>query len=140
VAKYGAPLIVADFGTALTFDVVSPERAYIGGIIAPGLPLMTDYLYEKTALLPRVKAGGQVAGIGRSTREAIRSGAKIGYRGIVREITNELLKTLGRKTRLVATGGFARWVLADSNIPYLIDPTLTLFGLGRLFELNREKK
>lgn len=138
VAKYGAPLIVADFGTALTFDIVTRERCYIGGVIAPGLPLMTDYLHERTALLPRVPAGGVCPKIGRSTRGAIRIGAKIGYRGIVREIVAYLSETLGEGISLVGTGGFARWVLEGSQLPFIIDPHLTLFGLARIFEKNME--
>ena len=138
VAKYGAPLIVADFGTALTFDIVTRERCYIGGVIAPGLPLMTDYLHERTALLPHVAPGGACPRIGRSTRGAIRIGAKIGYRGIVREIVAYLTETLGDGVTLVGTGGFARWVLAGSRLPFVIDPHLTLFGLGRIFEQNAE--
>lgn len=136
VAKYGAPLIVADFGTALTFDIITAERAYVGGVIAPGLPLMTDYLHEKTALLPHVAIGGRCPKIGRSTRGAIRIGAKIGYRGIVREIVAYLEESLGEDVTLVATGGYASWVLNKSGIEYVLDPYLTLYGLGRIFWSN----
>ena len=138
VVKYGAPLIVADFGTALTFDIVTRARCYVGGVIAPGLPLMTDYLHERTALLPHITPGGACPKIGRSTRGAIRIGARIGYRGIVREIVTYLTETLGDDVKLVATGGFARWVLTGSGMPFVLDPTLTLFGLGRIFEKNTE--
>jgi type III pantothenate kinase len=136
VVKYGAPLIVADFGTALTFDIVTRERGYIGGVIAPGLPLMTDYLHERTALLPHVAPGGACPKIGRSTRGAIQIGARIGYRGMVREIVGYLLQTLGRDVTLVGTGGFARWVLKGIDLPFVIDPHLTVFGLGTIFEQN----
>ncbi len=138
VVKYGAPLIVADFGTALTFDIVTQERCYIGGVIAPGLPLMTDYLHERTALLPHVTPGGVCPKIGRSTRGAIQIGAQIGYRGIVREIVAYLSKTLGANVKLVGTGGYAKWVLGGIDMPFVIDPNLTLFGLGRIFERNAE--
>ncbi|MDD4103041.1 MAG: type III pantothenate kinase [Kiritimatiellae bacterium] len=137
VRRYGAPLLVADFGTALTFDVVMPDRRYVGGVIAPGLPLMTDYLYERTALLPRVELSGPCPKIGRSTLQAMRIGAQIGYRGIVREISTYLRQKTGVEFRLVATGGYAGWALKGSGMDFVIDQELTLFGLGCIFENNR---
>ena len=128
--RYGTPAIVADFGTALTFDVLSREGDYIGGVIAPGLPLMTDYLYEKTALLPRIDLAGRCPDIGTSTESAMRIGARIGHRGMVRETIRHLLATTGRRTTLCATGGYARWALDGIALPFHIDPDLTLFGLG----------
>lgn len=136
VRRYGAPLIVADFGTALTFDVITGDSRYIGGVITPGIPLMTDYLFEKTALLPKVELKGKCPAVGRSTEEAIHIGAQIGYRGMVREITAYLKKSTGENYRLVATGGYAKWALADSGMDYTIDPNLTLFGIGCIFEEN----
>jgi type III pantothenate kinase len=136
VRRYGAPLIVADFGTALTFDVVTPDRRYVGGVITPGLPLMTDYLYERTALLPRVELGGPCPKLGRSTQQAMRIGAQIGYRGIVREIVRFLCASMACEFKLVATGGYAGWALKDADMPFVIDPDLTLFGLGCIFESN----
>lgn len=141
VARYGAPAIVADFGTAVTFDVVTPDCAYVGGVIAPGLPLMTDYLHEKTALLPHIRLQGEFGPVGRSTVEAMRIGAKIGYQGMVREITHYLQRVPGmRKATLCATGGFARWALDGFDMPYRTDPDLTLFGLLTLYELNRRNR
>lgn len=140
-ALFGAPLIVADFGTALTFDIVSPDGAYVGGVIAPGLPLMTDYLAEKTALLPHIHLPGRSAGIGRSTRGAMRIGARVGYRGMVREIVNHIKVELGSNdVALCATGGFAGWALQGLDMPFAIKPNLTLSGLGRVFELNKESE
>lgn len=136
VRKYGAPLIITDFGTALTFDVVMPDNRYVGGVIAPGLPLMTDYLYERTALLPRVSLGGSCPEMGRTTQQAMRIGAQIGYRGMVREIVTYLGTTTGVNFKLVATGGYARWALEESKIDFTFDPTLTLYGLGCIFEKN----
>jgi type III pantothenate kinase len=134
VVRYGAPLIVADFGTALTFDIVTADRRYVGGVIAPGLPLMTDYLYERTALLPRLKLGGRCPRLGRSTKGAMRIGAHIGYRGMVREIVNYLGAAHRRGMHLCATGGYARWAIKGLDLPFVIDPTLTLFGLGCILE------
>ncbi len=131
VSRYGAPLIVMDFGTALTAAVVTRDNVWRGGVIAPGFPLMRDYLFERTAKLPQMKLGsGRAPKIGRSTEEAMRFGALVGYRGMVREIVAELRKNFGEDFRLVATGGFARWVLSDLDLPFTIDPTLTLYGAG----------
>lgn len=141
VARYGAPVLVMDFGTALTAAVVTKDRVWRGGVIAPGFPLMRDYLFERTAKLPRmtVPAFGRVAGrsrgipkIGRSTEEAMWFGALVGYRGMVREIVVELEKNFRTSFNLVATGGFAKWVLKDLSMPFVIDPTLTLYGAGLL--------
>jgi len=131
VARHGAPAIVMDFGTALTAAVVTKDLVWRGGVIAPGFPLMRDYLFERTAKLPRMKLGaGRAPKIGRSTEEAMRFGALVGYRGMVREIVAELRRNFGEEFRLVATGGFARWVLKDLDMPFTLDPTLTLFGAG----------
>ena len=130
VVRYGAPAIVADFGTALTFDVVTAEAAYVGGVIAPGLPVMTDYLHEKTALLPRIRLGGACPAVGRSTAGAMRIGAHVGYRGMVREIVAYLQESMDQPATLCATGGFARWALAGLELPFEFDANLTLFGLA----------
>ena len=131
VSRYGAPVLVMDFGTALTAAVVTSDRVWRGGVIAPGFPLMRDYLFERTAKLPRMKIGsGRAPKIGRSTEEAMRFGALVGYRGMVREIVSELKKNFKTDFRLVATGGFAKWVLKDLDLPFTIDPTLTLYGAG----------
>jgi type III pantothenate kinase len=120
-----------DFGTALTAAVVTRDCAWRGGVIAPGFPLMRDYLFERTAKLPRMELGrGRAPKIGRSTEEAMRFGALVGYRGMVREIVAELRRNFGDDFRLVATGGFARWVLRDLDMPFVLDQTLTLYGAG----------
>lgn len=140
-ARYGTPVIVADFGTALTFDVVRCRKGYVGGVIAPGLPLVFEYLAEKTALLPRVKPGRVFHGVGKSTAEAIRLGAAWGYRGMALEI----LRCLKKKNRLsdatvCATGGYASRVLGPRPQGIVVDPDLTLFGLGRIYELNAGRR
>ncbi len=139
LARYGAPAIVADFGTAVTFDIVSARGAYTGGVIAPGLPLMTDYLCERTALLPRIalRAGGARGAIGRSTEAAMRIGARLGYGGMVAAIVAGIRRDLrAPKATLCATGGFARWVLSQVELPFVFDPDLTLYGIARIFRLN----
>ena len=131
VARYGAPVLVMDFGTALTAAVVTSDCVWRGGVIAPGFPLMRDYLFERTAKLPRMELGsGKAPKIGRSTEEAMRFGAVVGYRGMVREIVAELRRNFGEDFRLVATGGFARWALRSLDLPFALDPTLTLYGAG----------
>lgn len=130
-ALHGAPCIVVDFGTAVTFDVISAESKYIGGIIAPGLNAMTDYLHEKTALLPRIRIEEPPRVVGRSTREAMLSGAVHGYRGLiatlVRQITLEAFPKY--KPHLVATGGDARLIAAGLPLFDTVEPLLTLQGL-----------
>ena len=131
VSRYGAPVLVMDFGTALTAAVVTADGVWRGGVIAPGFPLMRDYLFERTAKLPRMELrGGKAPKIGRSTEEAMRFGALVGYRGMVREIVAELRKNFACDFKLVATGGFAKWVLKDLDLPFTVDPTLTLYGAG----------
>ena len=132
VDRYGAPVIVCDFGTAFTAAAVTSDLTWRGGVIAPGFPLMRDYLYERTAQLPRMKLGGRCPKIGRSTEEAMRFGALVGYRGMVREIVSTLARNFKTDFRLVATGGFAKWVLRDSGMSFAIDQTLTLHGAGLL--------
>lgn len=131
VARYGAPVLIMDFGTALTAAVVTEDRVWRGGVIAPGFPLMSDYLFERTARLPRMRlSSAPLPKIGRSTSEAMRFGARVGYRGMVREIVAELRRNFGCDFRLVATGGFAGWVLSGLDLPFAVDPTLTLYGIG----------
>ncbi|MGE4490467.1 MAG: type III pantothenate kinase [Kiritimatiellales bacterium] len=135
-AAYGAPVVVCDFGTALTFDIVKKREGYVGGIICPGLPLMFDYLAEKTALLPHIKPIKTTHLVGRSTEEAMRIGAHYGYLGMVKEILAQLKKELGRGTKVCATGGFAKWVFEGWDHPVPVDPHLTLKGLARIALLN----
>ncbi len=127
---FGAPVVVVDFGTAVTFDVVDARGNYAGGIIAPGLAAMTDYLHEKTALLPRIRIREVSKTIGKSTEQAMLIGAVHGYRGLIRELLLELRRELKAKSLpVVATGGYGR--LMASKLPEIVavDPLLTLEGL-----------
>jgi type III pantothenate kinase len=127
---HGAPGIVIDFGTAVTFDILSADKCYIGGVIAPGLRLMTDYLHERTALLPRVDLREPTSAIGQSTEEAILAGAAIGYRGMVKGILEALKKELGiQDAHILATGGDAEWIISGMGERIITDPDLTLHGL-----------
>ncbi|HEU4772175.1 MAG TPA: type III pantothenate kinase [Candidatus Udaeobacter sp.] len=135
---YGCPAIVVDFGTAVTFDVVSSERSYIGGVIAPGLEAMTNYLYQRTALLPRLSLKEPHRAVGKSTVEAMRAGAIFGYRGLVREILARIRaeQFSRKKIAVVATGGYARLVAGQLPEVGMIHPHLTLEGLRIVGNLN----
>lgn len=128
---YGAPAIVVDFGTAVTFDVISPDGNYVGGVIAPGLNSLTEYLHQRTALLPQIALKKPRQAIGRSTREAMLSGAVFGYRGLISGIVQEILREIpGRKKPpIIATGGDARLIARGTQIFRAVAPSLTLDGL-----------
>jgi type III pantothenate kinase len=134
---FGAPAIVVDFGTAVTFDVVNRLGNYIGGIIAPGLAAMTDYLHEKTALLPRIKIREVSHVVGKNTEQAMLIGAVHGYRGLVRELIAELKRELKTgRLPVVATGGYAK--LIASKLPEItaVEPLLTLEGLRLVWQAS----
>lgn len=136
--RYGVPVVVADFGTALTFDIIS-TRGYEGGIIAPGLPLMFSYLAERTALLPQSKPLPVRGVVGKSTISAMSIGARYGYRGMVRELFTELCQQLGEpRPVLCATGGDAAWVLKGLDLDVQYDKHLTLRGLLIMYVRNSE--
>jgi type III pantothenate kinase len=137
--RFGAPAVVVDFGTAVTFDVVDRAGNYVGGIIAPGLAAMTDYLHEKTALLPRIRIREVRSPVGKSTEQAMLVGAVQGYRGLVRELILELKRELKvRRLPVVATGGYAQ--LIASKLPEItaVDPLVTLEGLRLVWHANQE--
>ncbi len=134
---FGTPSVVCDFGTALTFDILCSRRGYIGGIICPGLPLMFDYLAEKTALLPHVAPSKTRAVVGRNTEQAMQIGARLGYRGMVREILDTLrIELAAPDLPVCCTGGYAGWIFKGWDVEAVIDPKLTLKGLGIISELN----
>jgi len=127
---FGAPVVVVDFGTAVTFDVVNAKNNYVGGIIAPGLAVMTNYLHEKTALLPKIEIREIKTVIGKSTEQAMLVGAVHGYRGLVRNLIAELkLELRAKKMPVVATGGYAKLIAAKLPEISAVEPNLTLEGL-----------
>ncbi len=127
---FGAPVVVVDFGTAVTFDVVDRNGNYVGGIIAPGLAAMTNYLHEKTALLPKIEIREVRSAIGKSTEHAMLVGAVHGYRGLVRELIAELKRELRvNQLPVVATGGYAKLIAAKLPEISAVAPDLTLEGL-----------
>ena len=137
-ALYGTPAIVIDFGTAVTFDIVSEHAAYIGGVIAPGLEAMTSFLYQRTALLPRISLREPPSAVGRTTRDAMLAGAVFGYRGLVQEILRQIIAEKFRRRRLhiVATGGYAELVAKEIPLVNAVHQNLTLEGLRIIGRLN----
>jgi type III pantothenate kinase len=137
-ALYGCPAIVVDFGTAVTFDIVSARRNYIGGVIAPGLEAVTNFLYQRTALLPKLSLKEPRRAIGRSTIDAMLSGAVFGYRGLVREILARIRAEQfpSGKLHVVATGGYARLIAAQLPEITAVRAHLTLEGLRIMANLN----
>jgi type III pantothenate kinase len=135
---YGFPAIVVDFGTAVTFDIVSERRRYIGGVIAPGLEAMTNFLYQRTALLPKLSLKEPRHAVGKSTIAAMLSGAVFGYRGLVREILARIRAEQfpRKKVWIVATGGYAGLIAGRLPEISVIHPQLTLEGLRIVANLN----
>ncbi len=135
---YGRPAIVVDFGTAVTFDVVSAAGNYVGGVIAPGLESMTSFLYQRTALLPKLTLEEPRRAIGKTTRSAMMAGAVYGYRGLVREILARVRQEAFRRTdvRIVATGGYAQLIARSLPEIEAVHPRLTLEGLRIIGNLN----
>jgi type III pantothenate kinase len=132
---FGAPSVVVDFGTAVTFDVVNRDGNYAGGIIAPGLAAMTTYLHEKTALLPKIEIRETKSVIGKSTTEAMLVGAVHGYRGLIRELIQEVRAELrADNLPVVATGGYAKLMARGLPMINAVMPALTLEGLRILWE------
>lgn len=137
---FGAPAVVVDFGTAVTFDVVDARGNYVGGIIAPGLAAMTDYLHEKTALLPRIQIREVKSLVGKSTEHAMLVGAVHGYRGLVRELIIGLKHELkAKRLPVVATGGYAKLIAAKLPEISAVEMNLTLEGLRLSWSATDER-
>ncbi|MES2921630.1 MAG: type III pantothenate kinase [Verrucomicrobiota bacterium] len=132
LTRHGVPAIVIDFGTAVTFDVISAEPAYCGGVIAPGLGAMSGYLSRKTALLPEIELSEPPSAIGKSTVHAMQVGAVFGYRGLVKEILARICEELPGKPQIVATGGDAALIAQGVTEIDAVDPDITLDGLRQI--------
>ncbi|WP_249010207.1 type III pantothenate kinase [Conexibacter sp. DBS9H8] len=137
--RLGRCAIVVDFGTAITYDIISDAGEYLGGIITPGAEISLDALYERAAKLPKVDIVAPKAVIGKSTVEAIRAGVAYGYAGQLEGIVARLRDELGADTPVLATGGLAGAVVPFvRGIEVALDPFLTLTGLRLIWERNRE--
>jgi type III pantothenate kinase len=134
---YGGPVVVVDFGTATTCDVVSARGEYIGGVICPGVGISAEALFQRAARLPRVDIRRPPTVVGRSTVTSIQSGLYFGYAAMVEGIISRIREELGQPARVVATGGLAEVLAADIPSIEAVDPVLTLTGLRLIWERNR---
>lgn len=134
--RFDKPVIVVDFGTAVTFDIIDRRPAYIGGVIAPGLDAMRHYLHQKTALLPKIDLVRPGSAIGKTTVHAMQSGAFHGYRGLVKEILQQIESEMGESAKVIATGGYAGLIAEGLPVITSVEPYLTMQGLLHVAHLN----
>jgi type III pantothenate kinase len=147
-ARYGGPIIVVDFGTATTFDVISSRGEYVGGVIAPGLGISADALFSRAAKLARVDIKRPARVIGTNTIAHLQSGLFYGYIGLVDGILERMLAEIeagqpngtNPTPKVIATGGLAHMLHEDSKYITAIDDMLTLDGLRLLYERNRSSR
>jgi type III pantothenate kinase len=136
----GTPLIVVDFGTATTFDVISRAGAYVGGVICPGIGISAEALFQRAARLPRVEVRKPAGVVGQTTVNAMQSGLFYGYvemvDGLVRRIREEI--DGGDRTIVIATGGLAPVLSEETSVIQHVDANLTLDGLRLIWERNRK--
>jgi len=134
--KFGGPCIVVDFGTATTFDVVSPKGEYLGGVITPGIGISADALFERTARLPRVDIRKPPRVLATNTVNSLQSGLYYGYIGLIDGILERLIGELGGDVKVVATGGLASLMSGGSKYIREVDDLLTLDGLRIIYDRN----
>jgi type III pantothenate kinase len=136
--RYGAPSIVVDFGTSTNFDVVSPAGEYVGGVLAPGIEVSMDALFERAARLVKVDFVAPENAIGKTTESALRSGLVYGFAGQIDGIVERIRAELGDEAApVIATGGLAELIAPHANTIDRVDAYLTLEGLRRVWELNQ---
>ncbi|MFA5581905.1 MAG: type III pantothenate kinase [Paracoccaceae bacterium] len=137
--RYGGDLIVVDFGTATTFDVVAEDGAYVGGVIAPGVNLSLQALHEAAAALPHVDVTMPAAVVGTNTVACMQSGIFWGYVGLVREICNRVKAEHGRPMKIIATGGLAPLFAQGADLFDEFDEFLTNYGLTVIHKYNKDQ-
>lgn len=133
---YGGPVIIADFGTATTFDTISAEGEYLGGAIAPGIFTSAEALYQRAAALPSVELSRPPHAIGTNTVDAMQSGLLYGYVGLVENIVKHIREELGASAKVVATGGYGRMLAEETPVIEEVNEHLTLVGLKLIYEMN----
>lgn len=139
VEKYGAPVIVGDFGTAATIDAVNSKREFLGGVIAPGINALGESLFLKTSKLPRVTIVKPASVIGDSTVAAIQAGIFFGYIGLVENILRRMISEFGdEKPAVIATGGDVRLVASECDLIEKVDENLLLDGLRLIYEKTKK--
>src|SRR6186713_1145487 len=136
-ARYGAPVIVVDFGTSTNFDVVSPEGEYVGGVLAPGIEISMDALFDRAARLVKVDFAEPETVIAKNTAASLQSGLVYGFAGQVDGIVERIRGELGVEAQTVATGGMADLIVPHARTLEKIDPFLTLEGVRLIWERNR---
>ena len=141
IRKYGAPVIVIDFGTATTFNVINEQREFIGGAIAPGIRGSMDSLVSGTAKLPRVEIETPKSVIGKNTITNMQAGLVFGFAGLVDYIVKKIRREMKRPDMpVVATGGFSEIIAKEISCIGVVDKLLTLQGLKYLYDLNTEER
>ena len=131
------PLIVVDFGTATVFDAFNEDGVYVGGAISPGIGISTEALFDRASRLARIELERPASAIGRRTETALQSGILFGYVGLVEGIIERFREELG-PARVIATGGWARRIAAETDVLDAVDQDLILHGLRELYYLNAE--
>jgi type III pantothenate kinase len=134
---YGGPIIVTDLGTATTFDIVSTDSCYLGGIISPGISTGADTLFMHAAMLPRVELTHPKRTIGTNTVAAIQSGVIFGYTALIEGMIARIQKELEEKAMVVATGGWSKLIARETSVFDVVNTDLTLIGLRLIYEMNR---
>ncbi len=136
-ARYGGPVLVVDFGTATTIDAISAKGEYLGGVIAPGVQISSEALFQRAARLPRVEIRRPDKVIGRNTVQSMQSGLFFGYLGLIEGLLSRLREELDLEARVVATGGLAPVFAQEFDGFDSVDPFLTLEGLRLIYLRNR---
>jgi type III pantothenate kinase len=137
IELFGSPLLVVDFGTAITVDAISPRGEYLGGAIAPGLVVSMEALFGKAAKLPKVSLDLPESVIGRNTRDSMQSGFLYGFAGMVDSLVERIRDELGEEAKAIATGGQADIIAPISRTITAVEPWLTLEGLRLVYERDR---
>ena len=138
--RYGGPACIVDLGTATTFDILSVDGDYLGGAIAPGIGIAAEALFQRTAKLPRIELIPPPSAIGKDTVQAMQSGLFFGYVGLVEGLVARFRAEMGPDMRVIATGGLASVIAAETDVVDAVDPWLTLEGLRLIWEMNQGGK